>query len=45
LGWWEAIVLAREGDMLKLRWRDFPKQAQVSRHVSAVALLNPQPVT
>ena len=24
-GWWEAIVLARDGDMLTLRFRDYPK--------------------
>ena len=22
-GWWEAIVLARDGDMLTLKWRDY----------------------
>ena len=26
-GWWEAIVIARDGDMLTLKWRDYPKQA------------------
>ena len=23
-GWWEAIVIARDGDMLTLKWRDYP---------------------
>jgi hypothetical protein len=23
-GWWEAIVIAREGDTLTMRWRDYP---------------------
>ncbi len=44
-GWWEAIVLARDGDMLTLKWRDYPKQANVTRHAGAVALLKPSPVS
>ncbi len=43
-GWWEAIVLARDGDMLTLQWRDYPKQANVVRHTSSVALMKPGPV-
>ena len=31
-GWWEAIVLARDGDMLTLKWRDYPWQPNVLRH-------------
>jgi hypothetical protein len=37
-GWWEAIVLARDGDMLTLKWRDYD-QPNVTRHVGSVALL------
>ena len=44
-GWWEAIVLARDGDMLTLKWRDYPWQPNVQRHASAVALLKPSPVS
>ena len=40
-GWWEAIVVATDNDMLTLRWRDYPKQENVVRHASAVALLKP----
>jgi hypothetical protein len=40
-GWWEAIVIAREGDMLTLRFRDYPKQAPVVLHRAALALLKP----
>jgi hypothetical protein len=40
-GWWEAIVLAKDGDMLTLKWRDFPKQANAVRHRTAVALMKP----
>jgi hypothetical protein len=43
-GWWEAIVLARDGDMLTLKWRDYPQQAHVTRHVGSVALMKPTPV-
>ena len=44
-GWWEAIVLARDGDMLTLKWRDYPWQPNVRRHAGAVALLKPTPVS
>ena len=40
-GWWEAVVVDVDGDMLTLKWRYFPKQALVQRHRSAVALLYP----
>ena len=40
-GWWEAIVIATDNDMLTLRWRDYPKVAPISRHRTAVALLKP----
>jgi len=40
-GWWEAIVLARDGDMLTLKWRDYPQQSNVLRHIGSVALLKP----
>jgi hypothetical protein len=44
-GWWEAIVLARDGDMLTLKWRDYPWQPNVLRHAGSVALLKPTPVS
>ena len=40
-GWWEAIVLARAGDMLTLRFRDYPKLPKFARHRTAVALMSP----
>ena len=43
-GWWEAIVPARDGDMLTLNWRDY-QQPNVVRHASSVALLKPTPVS
>jgi hypothetical protein len=41
-GWWPAVVISRESDILTLRFRDYPKVPPVKRHISNVALLNPQ---
>jgi hypothetical protein len=38
-GWWEAIVIERAGDMLTLRWRDYPKFPKFTQHCDAVALM------
>jgi hypothetical protein len=40
-GWWEAIVIAREGDMVTMRWRDYPGYPKLVQHRTAVALLKP----
>src|ERR1035437_5992585 len=40
-GWWEAIVVAKDGDMLTVRFRDYPKQAPAVLHRAAPALLKP----
>jgi hypothetical protein len=39
-GWWPAIVIERSGDMLTLRYRDYPKLPKFFRHRSAVALMS-----
>jgi hypothetical protein len=39
-GWWRAIVLDRNGDMLTLRFRDYPQLPKFVRHRSAVALIS-----
>lgn len=39
-GWWEAIVVERNGDMLTLRFRDYPKLPKFARHRIAVALMS-----
>lgn len=41
-GWWEGLVTKRQGNMLTLRWRDYPKQPPIVRHVSTVALMDPK---
>jgi hypothetical protein len=42
-GWWEAIVIeVKAGDLLVLRWRDFPEDdSLIVRKRQQVALLNP----
>lgn len=40
-GWWEAIVLVREGDMLTLKWRDYPEESHFRMHRTQVALQQP----
>ena len=41
-GWWEAIVIGRNGDMFTLRFRDYPKLPKFVRHRSAIALMSPR---
>ncbi|MBX3121593.1 MAG: hypothetical protein KF854_00865 [Nitrospira sp.] len=43
-GWWEALVLKRQGNIITVRWRDFPRQPPTVRHVSSVALMCPKPL-
>jgi hypothetical protein len=40
-GWWESIVLGRNGDMFTLRFRDYPKLPKFVRHRAAIALMSP----
>jgi hypothetical protein len=42
-GWWEAVVIQRENEVLTLRFRDYPRLPTVIRHISTVALVNPGP--
>jgi hypothetical protein len=37
-GWWEAIVMVREGDILTLKWRDAPQEPLFKVHLSQVAI-------
>jgi hypothetical protein len=36
-------VLARDMEILTLRFRDYPKQPTFVRHISTIALVNPGP--
>ena len=42
-GWWEALVVSREKDLLTLRYRDYPKAPKFARHVTTIAMINPGP--
>lgn len=42
-GWWEALVVTRENDILTVRYRDFPKVPKFQRHISTIAMINPCP--
>jgi hypothetical protein len=36
-GWYAAIVVEANGDMLTLRWRDYPREGRVVRHRKRLA--------
>jgi hypothetical protein len=40
-GWWEAIVMATDKDMLTVKYRDYPTFPRFSLHRTAVALMKP----
>jgi hypothetical protein len=42
-GWWEAVVIERSGDLVTLRYRDYPQYSPLVRHRSAVALISAAP--
>jgi hypothetical protein len=42
-GWWPSTVIERDGEILTLRFRDYPRQPKFQRHISQVALINPGP--
>src|SRR5437763_829296 len=38
-GWWHAVVIRVDGDILTLKFRDYPKEAAVKRNRKDIALL------
>jgi hypothetical protein len=40
LGWWEAIVVERTGDLVTVKYRDYPQYPPLVRHRSVVALIS-----
>jgi hypothetical protein len=40
VGWWEAIVVERTGDLVTVRYRDYPRYPNMVRHRSAIALIS-----
>jgi hypothetical protein len=41
VGWWEAVVVERNGDLVTVRYRDYPQYPNMVRHRSAIALVSP----
>ncbi len=41
IGWWEAVVVERNGDLVTVRYRDYPQYPPMVRHRSAIALISP----
>jgi hypothetical protein len=39
-GWWEAVVTERNGDLVTVRYRDYPQYRTMVRHRSAIALIS-----
>jgi hypothetical protein len=42
-GWYEAIVVEANGDMLTTRWRDYPRERRMVHHRRRLGLLYPGP--
>jgi hypothetical protein len=40
LGWWEAIVVERTGDLVTVKYRDYPQYPPLVRHRSVIALIS-----
>jgi hypothetical protein len=40
LGWWEAVVIERTGDLVTIRYRDYPQYPPLVRHRSVIALIS-----
>jgi hypothetical protein len=39
-GWWDAVVIERNGDFVTVRYRDYPAVPPQVRHRSVVALIS-----
>jgi hypothetical protein len=39
--WWDAVVIERTGDLVTVRYRDYPDCPSMIRHRSAIALISP----
>jgi hypothetical protein len=40
-GWYEAVIVEKNGDMFTLRWRDYPRERRITRHRLSLGLLYP----
>jgi hypothetical protein len=41
IGWWEAVVVERNGDLVTVKYRDYPQYPPMVQHRSAIALITP----
>jgi hypothetical protein len=41
IGWWEAVVVERNGDLVTVKYRDYPQYPPMVRHRSVIALITP----
>jgi hypothetical protein len=39
-GWWEAVIVKVKGDLLTLRWRDYPDDPPFARRRNQIALFD-----
>ena len=40
-GWWEAIVVDRTGDIVTVRYRDYPDYEPFRCHIDTIAMMHP----
>lgn len=40
-GWWSCVIAERDGDLLTLRYSDYPKKPVFVRHISTIARVYP----
>jgi len=43
-GWYEAIVMEAQGDMMTVRWPDYPRERRYMQHRNRLALLYPDTI-
>jgi hypothetical protein len=43
-GWWESVIVDIHGDVLTLRFRDYPRQPLFRRKRDQIAIMYPPPV-
>jgi hypothetical protein len=41
-GWWEAVIVAIHGDVMTLRFRDYPRQSLKRRKRDEIAIMYPR---
>ena len=39
MSWWEAVIVAADGEGVVLKWRDFPEEPTFKRQLNQLAFL------